>query len=78
MQVRELIDEARKCRELALDYGGCPEQRLLLSIASAFDQLAREGHRQRSNSRSPNGWEVGSRLPQSIVRRQRQELDQLV
>jgi hypothetical protein len=34
--------EARKCRTLARRYSGRPEQRLLINVAAAFEDLARK------------------------------------
>src|SRR6476469_1822061 len=35
--------EAHKCRNLALRYSGRPEQRLLINLAAAFEEIARDG-----------------------------------
>ena len=37
--------EAHKCRELALQYSG-PQQRLLINLAAAFEELARKRNRE--------------------------------
>jgi hypothetical protein len=47
MRTETLAEEARKCRNLAPRYEGRPEQRLLLNVAAAFDELAREGKSKR-------------------------------
>lgn len=43
MHEEKLVGEAHKCRNLALRYSGRPEQRFLVNIAAAFEELARSG-----------------------------------
>jgi hypothetical protein len=40
MQTQSLSKEAAKCREQAKEFAGRPEQPFLLSVASAFEDLA--------------------------------------
>lgn len=35
-----LVEQARQCRNQALDYAGRPEREFLLKVAQAFDELA--------------------------------------
>ena len=41
MREETFVSEARKCRSLALRYPGRPEQRLLINLAAAFEEIAR-------------------------------------
>jgi len=42
MRDETLASEAHKCRNLALRYSGGPEERLLINLAAAFEDLARK------------------------------------
>ena len=42
MREERFASEAHKCRNLALQYSGGPEQRLLINLAAAFEELARK------------------------------------
>jgi hypothetical protein len=42
MREETFASEAHKCRNLALRYSGGPEQRLLINLAAAFEELARK------------------------------------
>ena len=42
MRQETMMSEARKCRDLAVRYFGRPEQRLLVNVAAAFEDLARK------------------------------------
>ena len=42
MSDQTLAIEAHKCRNLALRYSGSPEERLLINLAAAFEELARK------------------------------------
>ena len=44
MREETFASEAHKCRNLALQYAGGPEQRLLINLAAAFEELARKGN----------------------------------
>lgn len=42
MRDETFASEAHKCRNLALRYSGGPEERLLINLAAAFEDLARK------------------------------------
>jgi hypothetical protein len=43
MRTESLVNEAAKCRRQAKEFAGRPEQPFLLSVASAFEDLALKG-----------------------------------
>ena len=51
MREETFWSEAHKCRDLAVRYSG-PEQRLLINLAAAFEDLARKPNRAAESARA--------------------------